>query len=407
MAPVNVRLNSSLVRDIHTRVVLNAIRKKTSTRTELAKGTGLSVPTVGTIVNTLQEEGYIVNERLGEFRGGRKPMLLRFVPTARLIIGVNLSGTGPQVVLADLNGDFVSPVLTSTTAELEQDLSGTVIKLIAKLQETKKFPWDKIAGIGLSVRGSLDISDSLYFYPTILKPIPLQTDLEEHFQVPVLLERNSNAAALAEFAARKLQDLAFVNLDHGVSSGLIMGGKLCRGFLGNAGELGHVVISTGEKKCPQCGQRGCLETLVSLGGLVEAGEKAGLDLDKNLSELESYKKLVHLSKEGNEVAGKVFLNATELIGRALVLLVNIVNPQVIVLGGNVIWHYPELLTALEEYVSGHAWPFSRQELVFAMTLEDKHVFLRGAVTLILDQLFASYNSSMQEESKLNVQVEKR
>lgn len=132
---MNTRWDSSKVRDIHTRLLLSAIREKTSTRTELARATGLSLPTVGAIVKILIEEGYIVNEKLGEYGGGRKPMLLRFVPDARYIIGVNLGGAKTQAVLADLNGSFVSEIVSGSSTDLEKNVSGSVISLIEQLQK--------------------------------------------------------------------------------------------------------------------------------------------------------------------------------------------------------------------------------------------------------------------------------
>lgn len=242
---MSVHLDSSVVRDINTRKVLSAVRQKMSTRTELARITHLSYPTVGTIIKALAEDGFVVDECLGEYGGGRKPMLVKFVPTARYIIGVNLGGAEPQAVLSDLDGAFLSPIVTGNIADLEKDTIGSVIRLIEDLRSIYPFSWDRVIGIGISVRGSFDIPNGYYYYPGRTAPLTLQGDLEECFDVPVILERNASAAALSEWVQRKpagIRNILFVNVDKGVSSGLVVDGQLVRGFLGNAGEFGHMVV---------------------------------------------------------------------------------------------------------------------------------------------------------------------
>ncbi len=401
------RLDSSLVRDIHTRLLLSAIREKASTRTELAKVTGLSLPTVGAIVNSLSEEGYIVNERLGEYGGGRKPMVLRFVPTARYIVGVNLGGSQTQAVLADLNGSFVSEIVSGSSADLESDVSGSIINLIEQLRTENNLPWHLVVGIGVSVRGCFDTPNGYYFFPGKQEGHLLQDDLEEHFRIPVILERNANAAALSERERKYsagVKDLIFINVDKGISSGLILGGRLYRGFLGNAGEFGHVIVDSAGPVCPDCGQRGCLETIASIGGLVGNAEGAGVEFPAGSNTLERLVHLVSLARQGHDLANACFKRAEAVLGQAIVSLVNIINPNLLVLGGNVIWCYPEIVDNIAEFVFSSCWPYSRQGLRFEIATEDKHVFLHGAVTLILDRLFVKHKSRFMNNDNAAVKL---
>ncbi|MDI9422477.1 MAG: ROK family transcriptional regulator [Bacillota bacterium] len=403
---MNTRWDSSKVRDIHTRLLLSAIREKTSTRTELARATGLSLPTVGAIVKILIEEGYIVNEKLGEYGGGRKPMLLRFVPDARYIIGVNLGGAKTQAVLADLNGSFVSEIVSGSSTDLEKNVSGSVISLIEQLQKWG-FSWERVAGIGVSVRGCFDIPNRYYFFPGEQEGHRLQDDLEDHFQVPVVLERNANAAVLSEWVGRQatgVRNLAFVNVGKGVSSGIITDAQLCRGFLGNAGEFGHVVVENAGKICPDCGQRGCLETVVSTVGLVEAARENGVLVLDDGDVSVGFLHLVSLARSGDPKALQCFEYAVQTLGQALVSLINIMNPELVVLGGEVVWCYPELMDALTEFVLSRCWPYSRQGLRLEMAPEDKHVFLHGAVTLIRDSLFVPHNNRLAGSSNVNIGI---
>ena len=389
---MSVHLDSSVVRDINTRKVLSAVRQKMSTRTELARITHLSYPTVGTIIKALAEDGFVADECLGEFGGGRKPMLVKFVPTARYIIGVNLGGAEPQAVLSDLNGAFISSIVTGNITDLEEDTIGSVIRLIEDLRRVHQFSWDRVIGIGMCVRGSFDIPNGYYYYPGRTTPLSLQGDLEEHFGVPVILERNASAAALSEWVHRKptgIRNILFVNVDKGVSSGLVVDGQLVRGFLGNAGEFGHVVVDRNGEICPDCGQKGCLENIASLGAIADEARRCGIDLPEQESVLDNYCALVSKARFGDEVAIRCFDRVTEVLGKATTSLVNVINPQLVMVGGRVIWHYPELLDIISNFVMSNCWPYSRQGLQFALATEDKHNFLHGAIALILDRLFVS------------------
>jgi predicted NBD/HSP70 family sugar kinase len=389
---LSVHLDSSVVRDINTRKVLSAVRQKMSTRTELARITHLSYPTVGTIIKDLAEDGFVVDECLGEFGGGRKPMLVKFVPTARYIIGVNLGGAEPQAVLSDLNGAFVSSIVKGNIEHLEEDTTGSVIRLIEDLRSVHPFSWDRVIGLGVSVRGSFDIPNGHYYYPGRTTPLRLQDDLEKRFGVPVILERNASAAALSEWVRRKptgVRSILFINVDKGVSSGLVVDGQLVRGFLGNAGEFGHVVVDRSGELCPDCGQKGCLENVASLGAIADEARREGILFLEHDSVLDNYRDLVARARSGDDVALKCFARVTEVLGRATTSLVNVINPQLLVVGGRVIWHYPELLDAISDFVVANCWPYSKQGLEFALATENKHNFLHGAIALILDRLFVS------------------
>lgn len=391
---MRLNLDSSIVRDINTRKVLSAVRMKTSTRADLARMTNLSYPTVGTIVKELAKEGFVVDEGLGEYGGGRKPMLVRFEPTARLIIGVNLGGADPEAVVSDLNGEFVSPIVTRSLRDLEEDVVGTVIHLIEELQRTHQFSWERIIGIGICVRGSFDIPKGYYYYPGRVQPIRLQGPLEERFGVPVLLERNSSAAALWEWMHRhalgvNINDIVFINVDKGISSGMVVGGQLVRGFLGNAGEFGHLAVERTGEVCEDCGQVGCLESVASLGSILNEGRRKGLELPEHRGVTDNYRALVGMARSGDVMAVECFTRVTEALGASIRSLVNVINPELVVIGGRVVWQYPELLDGVSERVLAECWPYSRQGLRFALAREDKHNFLHGAIALILDRLFVS------------------
>ena len=177
-----------------------------------------------------------------------------------------------------------------------------------------------------------------------------------------------------------------------------------QGLLGNAGEFGHVVVENAGKICPDCGQRGCLETVVSTVGLVEAARENGVLVLDDGDVSVGFLHLVSLARSGDPKALQCFEYAVQTLGQALVSLINIMNPELVVLGGEVVWCYPDLMDALTEFVLSRCWPYSRQGLRLEMAPEDKHVFLHGAVTLIRDSLFVPHNNRLAGSSNVNIGI---
>ena len=137
-------ISSRFVRDANTNLVLRTIQqKRVISRREIAKHTNLSFPTVSTITKTLIEEGYVAESHVGEFVGGRKPMLLKFNPNARVMIGVDLSSPVSQAVLANLDGKFISEIINGEELRPEVDIPGNIIKVIERLKLTAGFKWEK------------------------------------------------------------------------------------------------------------------------------------------------------------------------------------------------------------------------------------------------------------------------
>lgn len=384
-------ITSSFVRDINTSLVLSHIReKRLISRSELARLTNLSYPTVSAIVRYLMDEGLVSEACVGEFGGGRKPMLVRFVPDARYIIGVNVGGSAVQAVLADLDGSFVGEIATSDLAARETNISQKIVSLVWELQKREQFSWDRIVGIGLSLRGSFDIQNRFYYYPGNLQPIRLMDDLESQFPVPIVMAHNSAAAMLAEYVhglARGSRNAAFVNVDTGVSAGLLIEGQICYGALGNAGEFGHVMVESDGEPCPECGRTGCLEGIASIGGLIAMARRSGLSLPEEGSASQNLQALARLAHDGNPEAIACFDRAAVALANGIADLVNILNPELVILGGRVVWAYQPLVDKVTRMVKERCWPYSRQRLTITQTTLDKHSFLRGAVTLVLEQVF--------------------
>lgn len=394
-------LNSSFVRDINTNLVLNTIRQnKTISRSELAGLTRLSYPTVATIIKNLIAEGFVLEGQIGEYHGGRKPMLLEFNPVSRYVIGLDLSSSNAQAVLADLDGNFLSEVIIGPSLTAETNLVTATVEVIEKLKAETGCSDDRLIGIGASLRGSFDLPNKLFYYSeNETTPIRLLEGLEEHYQAPIVMDHIANVALLAERlygVAKEAVNTVFVNVGSGVSAGIMINGQIFRGLLGNAGEIGHITVEENGPKCPDCGRNGCLENTASIFAIIGAARKDGYSLPSELNIYQQLELLGSKAQQGDPAAERYFAKAIQGLGEGITDVVNLLNCEVVILGGRVIRAYPEIVAAVNQIVTGQCWPFSRQNLSIVAASLSKDILLRGAISLVLDEVFIPYGISVNK-----------
>ena len=394
-------VNSSFVRDVNTNLVLNAIRQnKTISRSELASLTRLSYPTVTTIIKNLMAEGFVTEGQIGEYQGGRKPVLLEFNPVSRYVIGLDLSSTNAQAVLADLNGDFLSDVIIGPQLTGETDLVAATVEVIEKLKAETGCADDRLIGIGASLRGSFDLPNKLFYYSeNETNPIRLLEGLEEHYQTPIVMDHIANVALLAEKlygVATEASNTVFVNVGSGVSAGIMINGQIFRGFLGNAGEIGHIRVEENGPLCPDCGRPGCLENMASMYAIIGAACQNGYPFPADLDIYQQLELLGSKARQGDAAAQKHFAKTIRGLGEGVTDLVNLLNCEVVILGGRVIRAYPEIVAAVNQIVTSQCWPFSRHNLSIVAASLSKNILLRGAISLVLNEVFSSYGISVNK-----------
>lgn len=397
-------IDSGFVRDVNTNLVLNVIRQKqVISRSVLARLTSLSYPTVSTIVKKLMKEGLVEEDQVGKFSGGRKPMLLKFNPQSRQVIGLDLSGSKAQAVLADLNGDFLSEVVIGGEINAKVNLVETAVEVIEELQRRTGFSMQTVIGIGASLRGSFDLPNKLFYYAeNESAPVKLFDELEEHYHLPLVMDHISTVALLAEKmhgGAISAQNVAYINVSRGVSAGLMINGEIYRGGLGNAGEFGHVLIDPEGEVCTSCGRRGCLENIASLYGILKTAQRSGYPVREGLDCYQQIRALGEAAINGDELAQACFSGAIDGLAEGITDLVNILNLELVILGGKVIEAYPPFVEGVAEKVMGQCWPFSRQRLSIIPASSAEHRLLQGAVSMILEEVFASYaiNNSVADD----------
>ena len=264
-------------------------------------------------------------------------------------IGVDLGGTKILAGVFDAQLTCLGRNKMSTKPERGAD---EVIERIARCARDAVDECDldlkQLRGVGVGAPGAIDVSSGrVIFAPNLQwQDVPLKKALEKELDVPVMIENDGNSAALGVFEVElqsKSRHVIGIFIGTGIGGGIIVDGKLYSGFNGTAGEIGHMVIEVGGPKC-NCGNRGCFEALASrtaifrkIHAAVKDGQKTLLTdmLGPELNDLRSGD-LRKAIRKGDSFVEKIIEEAAEYTGIAVANLINIFNPQTVVLGGGVI-----------------------------------------------------------------------
>jgi predicted NBD/HSP70 family sugar kinase len=325
------------LRRLNRRRVINALRQHGKiSRAEIARRTGLSRSTVSSLVAELQADRLVVEREEpgaahGE-QGGRPPILLAFDASAGAALGIDFGHSHVRVAVSDLSSTILAeraePLDTDHDAQEGLDVA---IELIDEALAEAGVDRSRVIGAGLGLPGPIDQADGVIGSSAILPGwvgVAAAEEMRGRLDVPVVVDNDANLGALAELthgAGRGATDLIYLKVSSGIGAGLILGGRLYRGWGGMAGELGHVLVDPEGAVC-RCGNRGCLETAASTGALLEM-------LRRSHGEL-TVSEMLALARDGDLGCRRVIADAGRVVGSAAAFMFNVLNPQRLVVGGD-------------------------------------------------------------------------
>ena len=314
--------------------------------------------------------------------------------SAILLGGIDLGGTKILAAAASADGEILSSDLRPTDPEQGPDavLNRMIESLREALRQARAEP-QALRAIGVAAPGPLDQARGIVCEPPNLPgwhDVPVSDRLWAAFHVPVYLENDANAAALAEHmygAGRGSRHMVYLTLSTGIGAGLIIDGRLYRGASGVAGELGHLVIEANGPPCG-CGSRGCLEALASGTAIGREGAKlVAQGRAPVLAELaqggEVTAQLVaEAALAGDAGAAGVIAAAARYLGLGLTSIVNAFNPEVIVVGGGVAKIGESLLAPAVQVMRATAFAQAVRVVTVRPAALGDEVAVRGALALV-------------------------
>jgi len=300
------------------------------TQAELARRTSLAPSTVSGIVSILAERGIV---RAGDEPGGRKGRLIHLDLEDRYVLGVELGNGHLSLALATLSSrvvDFVRRPL-ALGADAETSL-GLVESLLADMLAPAGASRTDLVRGGVAVPAPLDVHGVLSTSPLIFPSwagIDIATLFTERFGFPFAVDNDANLGALADYlwgAGQGSHSMVFVGMNYGFGAGIVLEGTLFHGATGVSGEIGHTTVDENGEFC-QCGNRGCLNTIASINRALEL-------LAPIHPEIDSAEKLLEAAAQGLPPAIRVLTDMGRASGVAIANVVNLLNPEVIVIGGD-------------------------------------------------------------------------
>src|SRR6516164_2271404 len=311
------------------------------------------------------------------------------------VVGIDLGGT--KILAGVFNSSFEQVGSTKLSTKSQRGVDKVVEGIARCAQDAvdeADLTFKQIAGVGIGAPGAVDSAEgTVIFAPNMegWKDIPLKKELEKLLGVPVFVENDCNISGLGVYVAElksKPKSMVGIFVGTGIGGGIVINGELYSGFGHTAGEVGHMVIEVSGPKCG-CGNKGCLEALASRTAIfqqIKAGIKDGQKtmltemLGNDLEDLRSGD-LRKAIRRGDKFVDRIVEGAAEYIGIATANLVNILNPEVVVLGGGVIEALSdEMMGVIVETATDYAMPGAMKGVeVIASKLGDNAGITGGAV----------------------------
>ncbi|MGE5673852.1 MAG: ROK family protein [Mycobacterium leprae] len=393
-----------LIRAINKQRVLQLIRSAGPlSRADAAEQTKLTRPTISAVVTELLDEGWVEEMGTGESSGGRPPILLRFNPRARWVIGAELGAGHVRAVLSDLSGEVVYRVKHRVESSSAVREVGRLESAVRELLEALSLRPDRapVAGIGVGITGVVDRNAGIWRYSPHfdVADMPVASLLQDRLGLPVLVENDARTMAWGERsfgAARGVDNLAYIRIGVGIGAGIIIDGVPYGGANRGAGELGHMLIQENGPLC-RCGQKGCLEAVASAIAIsnrsidrIRQGERSLVaelvdgDFSKVLGST-----VIEAAKKGDAVARDTLWESGRFIGTAIGNLVNLLNPSMVVIGGGLSRAGELIMTPIREAALSRALPALRSRVSILPTQIGEDSCPVGGTALVIEELFRS------------------
>ncbi|WP_033196819.1 ROK family protein [Agromyces italicus] len=388
--------------DFNRSVIFDAIRRAPEgcSRVELVEITGLSTQTVSNIARRLLDDDFIVEAGKTSAAGLGKPRtILRLNPVGLYAGGVHIDPAVMTFVLLDLTGQVVAHARHRTPkASDPEHVMSRIRDHVERLVVDSGIAREKIVGLGLAAPGPIDQERGTIVDPPNLHGwhrVPLRDALEDATGLPVLVDKDVTAAAVAETwagGASGTGSFVFLYLGTGIGAGLALGDELMRGVSGNAGEIGHIVADPDGPPCA-CGQRGCIAVTITPQAMVEEAERLGVlraAPHESAPEIDvQFARLCASADAGNAVARGILDLAADRTARAVAVITNLLDVDRVVFGGP-FWARLEAryLERVPPRLAEYSATIALRELEVVGTGVGDDVAAVGAASLVLERTFA-------------------
>ena len=331
---------------------------------ELSKDLNTSIPTITKLVQELIEEGYLMDMGKIDTNGGRKPSIYGLNPSAGYIVGTEVRRHHICIAVSNFKGQIIGysediPFILESSEASFKELCALLLKHLARIGvET-----DKVLAYGINLTGRVNNVNGYSFSYFIGEDRPISSIMQEELGCPVFIENDSRAMTYGEYISgvcNNERNMLLLNVSWGLGMGMIIDGKLSYGKSGFSGEIGHFPILNNDIIC-QCGKNGCLETGASGSAVhrlfmekLREGRTSLLSDKFNKGEEISLDDIMKALLEEDVLAIEVVEEIGSVLGRAIAGLINIFNPELVVIGGRLAIAQEYLMLPIKSAIQKHS-----------------------------------------------------
>lgn len=394
----------SELRNLNKSIVLKIIYiKGPISKSNLSELSSLSRVTITKIIDDLIKEELILLKSKGESTGGRQPYLYEFNYNNFSTIGIDIGESEIRGIVADLKGKIIYEKVSKFSKEMHKNRVNVVIeesaKLIEYLQKQSNIVLRKLIGVGISFPGTVDPETGEIYDSPNLGGIGLL--LKKLFykkikcKVPLFIENDANAGAFGEywFGAGKDKDfLLYIFAGEGTGCGLVIDGKIYRGLNHAAADIGHTIIDINGRKC-RCGNYGCVETFTSYSSIVRRfeervkqwGESSSMSIkEENNNNIEKVNEIINEAKKNDQLSLKIIEETGRILGFASLNLINLYDPNILILGGRLSTADKLIMDPLEKIIRERAKNIQKRKLIITRSKLEPNSCALGVVALAIN-----------------------
>ena len=338
---------------------------------DLSKQLGTSIPTTTKLVEELMEEGLIEDKGKSDANGGRRPSIYGLNPAVGHFIGIDIHSHDISVAVTDFKGNLIDfqetiPFSLESTEQSFRELCRIVKEYTSRLESLKS----RTLAYGINLAGRVNKDTGYCFSYFIGEDMPITSLLQDELNAPVFVENDSRAMTYGEYingVADSETNMLFLNVGWGLGMGMIVDGKLSYGKSGFSGEIGHFPLLNNDRIC-SCGKRGCLETGASGSALhrmlmekLRNGRASSLSVKFNEKEEITLDDILLAVNEEDVLSIETVEEIGKALGTAIAGLINIFNPELVVLGGRVAAAKEYLLLPIKSAIQKHTLNMINQD----------------------------------------------
>ena len=381
------------IKNINKHAALDLIRFTPGgiSRVQLSQHMNLSRAAVTQIVNDLIECGVISEASIRSTTAGRPPITLQINPQRGYVAGIDMGATHLSIMIANCAAHVIKerevPFNIAEGPEICLDKADVLLREVV---ESAGIQFKDVLAIGAGVPGPILAEAGIVVAPPIMPGwdgFPIRTTLEKRWDCPISLNNDAELGAVGEWAygsGRSVHNLAYIKVGTGVGAGLLLDGHIYRGATGSAGEIGHLTVDINGIMCT-CGNRGCLETIASGRAISRRGQEAVASHQQTqLAYIKPEEELTAsdvamAARRGDLIAQQIITEAAKQLGIAIAGLVNLINRNMVVVGGGVAQIGDFFLEPVRRAVLQRSLPASAQTVRITTALLGRRSISMGAV----------------------------